>query len=198
MRKVALAGAVFLALSHTATEARQCYRRVVEPPLFTNIAEQVMVTPAHDVNQYVPAVTRLVAETVVVRPAETVTRVIPPQFGYQEETVEVSPAHREWRTRDEGGEIIGCWVNVPPRLARLARRVLIAPGARSGGDDPAGDHDAAPRRDRRAGACRRPRRARALCHARAAGSGLARRRAVAADRRLRAVSFMSSRDAGGS
>ncbi len=39
----------------------------------------------------------------------------------------MSPAHREWLTRVENGEAIGCWVNVPARYGRMTRRVMVAP-----------------------------------------------------------------------
>jgi hypothetical protein len=127
MRYLAIAGAGLFAWSSAGAEAHQCFRRVVEPPQFTFVTEDVMVTPARDIVEYVPAVTRPVVETVVVRPEQTVTRVIPAEYANQDETVEVSPAHREWLTRNENGEVIGCWVNVPPRLGRISRRVLVNP-----------------------------------------------------------------------
>lgn len=126
MRSLALAGAGLLALCAQA-QAHQCYRRIVEPPRYTMVEEQVRVSPARDVEEYVPAVTRQVEETVLVRSEETVTHIVPAQYGLRDEAVEVSPAHREWRVRDEGADVIGCWVNVPPRFARVAHRVLIAP-----------------------------------------------------------------------
>jgi hypothetical protein len=117
---------LLLALPATA-EARQCYRRVVEPPRYATVAEAVMISPAREIAETIPAVTREVEETVVVRPERSLTRVIPAEYGYEERTVEVAPAHREWRTRDEEGDVIGCWVNVPARFARLTRRVLVTP-----------------------------------------------------------------------
>jgi hypothetical protein len=127
MRYLAIAGAGLFAWSSAGAEAHQCYRRVVDPPQFTFVSENVMVTPARDVVEYVPAVTRPVAETVVVRPEQTVVRVIPAEYANQDETVEVSPAHREWLTRNENGEVIGCWVNVPARFGRVSHRVIVAP-----------------------------------------------------------------------
>jgi len=126
MRHLALAGALVLA-SAAGAQAHQCYRRVVEPPRYSTVEEQVLVSPAREVAEYVPAVTREVEETVLVRPERTVTRVIPAQYGYEAQTVEVAPAHREWQTRDENGDVIGCWVNVPARYARVERRVLVSP-----------------------------------------------------------------------
>jgi len=127
MRHAALAGAAILALSGAGAEAQQCYRRVVDPPRYSAVVERVLVAPAREARQYVPAQTRVVAQTVVVRPEQTVEHVVPPEFALRAETVEVSPAHREWRTRNEGGDVIGCWVHVPARFAQVARRVLVAP-----------------------------------------------------------------------
>jgi hypothetical protein len=127
MRNAALAGAAILAVSALSAEARQCYRRVVEPPRYSIVAERVLASPEREIAEYVPAVTRQVEETVIVRPERSVTRMSPAQYGFVAQTIEASPAHREWRTREEDGEVIGCWVNVPARFARIERRVLLSP-----------------------------------------------------------------------
>ena len=127
MRKLALAGAALVLTSAVSAQAHQCYRRVVEPPRYSTVEEQVMVAPEREVAEYVPAVTRTVEETVVVRPERTIAHYIPAEYALEEQTVEVAPAHREWRTRDEGGEVIGCWVNVPAQYGRVARRVMVSP-----------------------------------------------------------------------
>jgi hypothetical protein len=127
MRYLAIAGAGLLALSGAGAEAHQCYRRIVEPPQFDMVSDTVLVTPERDVAEYVPAVTRAVEETVIVRPEQSVARIIPAEYAYQDETVEVTPAHREWRTRNESGDVIGCWVNVPATFGRITHRVLVAP-----------------------------------------------------------------------
>ena len=127
MRYVALAGAAALALTCAEAEAQQCYRRVVDPPQYSTVVERVLVAPAREVREYAPAVTQLVPQTVVVRPEQTIERVVPAQYAIEAETVQVSPAHREWVTRDEDGDVIGCWVNVPARYAQVAHRVLVAP-----------------------------------------------------------------------
>ena len=121
---IGLAGLVSLG-SVVSAEAHQCYRRVADPAQYRTVAEQVLVSPEREVAEYVPAVTRQVEETVIVRPEQEVTRVIPAQYGYQDETVLVSPARREWRTRDEDGQLIGCWVTVPATYAHRATRVLV-------------------------------------------------------------------------
>ena len=121
-----VAGLVSLGAIASA-EAHQCYRRVVEPAQYRTVAEPVLVSPEREVAELVPAVTREVEETVVVRPATQVTHVIPATYGYQSETVLVSPAHREWRTRDENGDVIGCWVTLPPVYGRVTHRVVVEP-----------------------------------------------------------------------
>ena len=127
MRYLVLAGAIGLALSASQAEARQCYRRVVEPSRYSLVAEEVLVSPAREIAEYVPEVTREVEEVVVVRPEQTISHVIPAEYGVEAQTVEVAPPHREWRTRDENGDIIGCWVNVPARYAQIAHRVQVSP-----------------------------------------------------------------------
>jgi hypothetical protein len=127
MRYTALGLGLALTLPAAGAGAQQCYRRVVEPPQFSTVVERVLVAPARETQEYVPAVTREVARTVVVRPERSVAHVIPAEYVDRVETVETSPAHREWRTRDEGGDVIGCWVNVPARYAEVRRRVLASP-----------------------------------------------------------------------
>ncbi len=121
-----LAGAASLGAVASA-QAHQCYRRVVEPAQYRTVAEQVLISPEREVAEYVPAVTRQVEETVLVRPEQQVTRVIPAEYGYEDETVLVSPATREWRTREEDGQVIGCWVTVPPIYGRRTHRVVLRP-----------------------------------------------------------------------
>lgn len=127
MRYVALTGAAVFALTCAEAEAQQCYRRIIDPPQYSTVVERIMVAPAREAPEYVPAVTRVVAETVVVRPEQTVERVVPAQYTLRADVVEVSPAHREWRTRDEEGDVIGCWINVPARFAQVVRRVQVTP-----------------------------------------------------------------------
>ncbi|MGU3536976.1 hypothetical protein [Methylobacterium sp. A54F] len=103
----ALAGAALLS---TAAEAggcygAECYRHVSTPPVFDTVQEQVLV-----------------------RPPRTVYRTTPPVFDTVQERVMVSPGGRFWQTRrGPYGELIGCWVNTPPRFAVRARRVLVQP-----------------------------------------------------------------------
>ncbi|KQO54469.1 MULTISPECIES: hypothetical protein [unclassified Methylobacterium] len=108
----ALAGAL-LGTSILATSAQaggcggaECYRHVTTPPVYDTVSERVLV-----------------------RPARTVYRSIPPVFETVAEQVQLSPGGRVWQTRrDAYGQMIGCWVDVPPRFATRHRRILAQPG----------------------------------------------------------------------
>jgi hypothetical protein len=122
-----LAGLVLVATVASAQAGNECYRRVVSPPEYRTVAERVLVEPERQVAEIVPAVTQAVEQTVVVEPAHEVTEAIPAEYDLVEETVLVSPAQRVWQVSDQYGETVGCWVTVPPRYAREARRVLVRP-----------------------------------------------------------------------
>jgi hypothetical protein len=109
----------------SSAEARQCYRLSAEPAQYRTVEEQLLLSPAREVAEYAPAVTRQVEETVVVRPEQTLTRVIPAEYGLEQATVLVSPPRREWRTRNEDGQTIGCWVTVPAIYGPVTHRVIV-------------------------------------------------------------------------
>ena len=126
MRNIVFGLAALVSLGVAASaEAHQCYRLTAEPAQYRSVEEQVLVSPEREVAEYSPAVTRQVEETVVVRPEQTVTRIIPAEYGLEQEPVLVSPARREWRTRDEDGQTIGCWVTVPAIYGRVTHRVVV-------------------------------------------------------------------------
>jgi hypothetical protein len=82
-----------------------CYRYATTPPVYDTIHRNVLV-----------------------RPPRTVYRTIPPVYDTVEERVLVAPAGRFWQTsRGPGGELIGCWVETPPRFALRRRTVLVRP-----------------------------------------------------------------------
>ncbi len=82
-----------------------CYRYAVTPPVYAT--EQ---------------------ETVLVAPPRTVYRTVPPVYDTVAEEVMVAPAGRVWQTRPgPNGELIGCWVEVPPRFAVRRRTVVVRP-----------------------------------------------------------------------
>ncbi|GJE28946.1 hypothetical protein [Methylobacterium organophilum] len=81
----------------------ECYRRVTTPPVFDTVSEQ-----------------RLVA------PPRTVYRTVPPVYDTVSERVLVAPGGRRWETRyDAYGQLVGCWVTIPPQYAVRTRRVLV-------------------------------------------------------------------------
>jgi hypothetical protein len=83
----------------------ECYRYVNTPPVFDTVQENVLV-----------------------RPPRTVYRTVPPVYDTVSEKVMVSPGGRFWQTsRGPGGELVGCWVNTPPRFALRSRTVLVRP-----------------------------------------------------------------------
>ncbi|KQT93106.1 hypothetical protein ASG60_06800 [Methylobacterium sp. Leaf469] len=103
----AIAGAVLFAASAQAggCGGAECYRHVSTPPVYGAVSERVLV-----------------------RPAETVYRTIPPIYETVSERVVVSPGGRVWQTRrDPYGELVGCWVDVPPQYSVRHRRVLVQP-----------------------------------------------------------------------
>jgi hypothetical protein len=82
-----------------------CYRYAVTPPVYAT--EQ---------------------ETVLVAPPRTVYRTVPPVYETAAEEVMVAPGGRVWQTRPgPGGELIGCWIETPPRFAVRRRAVLVRP-----------------------------------------------------------------------
>jgi hypothetical protein len=104
----ALLGAAMFAPSAQAGACggAECYRHVTTPPVYDTVSERVLVRPARTVYRSIPAVYETVAEQ-----------------------VQVSPGGRVWQTRrDAYGELIGCWVEIPPRFAVRHRRILAQPG----------------------------------------------------------------------
>lgn len=82
-----------------------CYRHVTTPPVFDTVQENVLV-----------------------RPPRTVYRTTPPVYDTVSERVMVAPGGRVWQTsRGPGGELIGCWIDTPPRFAVRSRTVLVRP-----------------------------------------------------------------------
>jgi len=82
-----------------------CYRYAVTPPAYAT--EQ---------------------ETVLVNPPRTVYQTVPPVYDTVSEEVMVAPGRRIWQTRPgPRGELIGCWVETPPRYAVRRRTVVVRP-----------------------------------------------------------------------
>lgn len=83
----------------------ECYRYATTPPVFDTVQQNVLV-----------------------RPPRTVYRTVPPVYDTVEERVMVAPGGRVWQeSRGPGGELIGCWVETPPRFAIRRRTVVVRP-----------------------------------------------------------------------
>jgi hypothetical protein len=122
----ALSGSMGVAFAGGHCET--CYQKVVTPPVYRNVAEQVMVRPAQTIAHTTPAAFGTVHEKVLVRPAHTVAREIPGQLGTVAEHVLVAPARKEWQvSRDAHGREIGCWVKIPAQYAVQHKTVVIRP-----------------------------------------------------------------------
>jgi hypothetical protein len=124
--------AIVLGASIVAAQAgggcKTCYEKVVHPPTYRTVAEQVLVRPAQTVAHTTPAQYGTVHEKVMVRPAQTVARHIPAVMGSVAETVMVSPARKEWQvTVDAHGRKIGCWVKIPAQYATQHKTVIVRP-----------------------------------------------------------------------
>lgn len=107
MIRTLLASALLAGLSTPALAGGcgggDCYQRVVTPPVYDTVAEQVMVRPPHHYAATVPG-----------------------EFTTVSERVLVSPARRVWQvTHDAYGRTIGCWVTVPARYALHHRQVMV-------------------------------------------------------------------------
>ena len=106
-----------------------CYQKVVTPPSFATVAEQVVVRPGYAVARQTPATFSTVHEHVTIRPEHTVQRHIAPEYATVAETVQVSPGGKVWQvTRDHHGREVGCWVTVKPTFATRHKTVMVKPG----------------------------------------------------------------------
>jgi hypothetical protein len=114
------------AMAGANCQGGSCYRLVVTPPAYSEVAEQVLVRPAQRLARYIPAEYGSVSETVTVRPAQTFSRHIPAVYGTTAETVMVAPARKVWQISiDAHGQKVGCWVTVPAQYATRHRQVVI-------------------------------------------------------------------------
>lgn len=107
-----------------------CYRKVVTPPVYSEVSETVMVRPPHAYFRHIPAEYGTVREKVLLRPEQTVAHRVPAELRQVAETVLVAPASRQWQvSRDAWGREIGCWVKVPARYATEYRTVVVRPAS---------------------------------------------------------------------
>lgn len=86
-------------------ECRNCYREVVEPPVYQTSVEPVLV-----------------------RGPRTGAYVIPARYATVREQVEIEPARQVWQVSvDQWGRRVGCWVTLPARTEWRNRRVVSHP-----------------------------------------------------------------------
>ena len=129
--RLAAGAAALLGLSGVASAAEgcapgaECYRKVVQGPVYGVAAVPVLVRPGRTVAHTVPARFATMPHEVTRRPAHTVARVTPAEYSTVAETVLIAPAHRKWSvTVDAHGREVGCWVTVPARTAIRHRTVM--------------------------------------------------------------------------
>ncbi len=104
-----------------------CYRKVVIPPVYRTITEQVMVAPASCAQYRTPPAYGVTAREVVVQPATQVVHSKRAVYGSVQETRMVRPARTRWtRQRCDGAEY-RCAVTTPAKYRTRTKRVLIAP-----------------------------------------------------------------------
>ena len=134
-----------------------CYTRILIPPAYKTVTEQVLVEEASSRIETVPAEYDWVEERVMVRPASTKLEIVPAQFSqvqervmvtppitnllevpaqydWVEEQVLVAPARTEWRPgRGPIEKIDGdtgnilCLVEIPAEYRTVRKRVMVTP-----------------------------------------------------------------------
>ncbi|HQF39668.1 MAG TPA: peptidoglycan-binding domain-containing protein [Opitutaceae bacterium] len=135
----------------------ECYARVILPPVYDTVTEQVLdkeasqeieiipaeyeeveervvVKEATERLEIIPAVYRTETEQVLVRPASTKRLSVPPVYRTVSETVMVKPAHTEWKKgKDPLQQLEGatgeimCLVTVPAEYETVEKQVLVEP-----------------------------------------------------------------------
>jgi hypothetical protein len=104
----------------------QCFEKVVTPPSYGVVAEQVMVTPARILAHRTPAQFAVVPNPRTIVPEHVVARYVPAQYAVTTEDVVVAPARKRWVVkREPDGREIGCWEEVAARVVTRQRRVLV-------------------------------------------------------------------------
>lgn len=108
----------------------ECYEKVVTPPVYGSVAEEVMVAPPRTVSRVIPGEFATVPQFVTIRPEHTVARHAPAEYATVSEKVLVSPGGKRWVVRrDHHGREIGCWEYEPPRYAVRHRTVVVRPAS---------------------------------------------------------------------
>lgn len=137
----------------------ECYARVILPPVYETVTEQVvekeagqlvevipavleeveqrvLVKEASERLEVVPAAYKTVTERVLVKPATTKLVEIPAEYKTVSEQVMVKPAHSVWKKGSEAFQKVDgatgeimCLVEVPAEFKTVERQVLVAPAS---------------------------------------------------------------------
>ena len=114
----------------------ECYARVFVAPRCETVTEQVLVRPASERVEQIPAKYETVDERVMVKPASKKVEEIPAEYKTVEEQVLVEPAHTEWREgrgavekMDLATGKIMCLVEVPAKFKTVQKQVLVKPAS---------------------------------------------------------------------
>ena len=126
-------GGVHAALPANAA-AGACYARINEPAVLASVTEKVLVKPATERVEVVPARYATINETVLVEPATTRVVNTPSYSEWIEDPVLVEPARKEWRTSDcsavgavrNGTGECACLITTPGRWETRRRLVTVA------------------------------------------------------------------------
>jgi len=115
-------------------KAGECYARVFVAPRCETVQEQVLVRPASERVETIPAKYETFEERVMVKPASTRIEQVPAEYKTVEEKVLVEPAHTEWREgrgavekMDPATGKIMCLVEIPAKYKTAQKQVLVKP-----------------------------------------------------------------------
>jgi hypothetical protein len=112
----------------------ECYARVFVAPRCETVTEQVLVRPASERVEQIPAKYETVQERVMVKPASKEIEKVPAEYKTVDEQVLVEPAHTEWREgrgavekMDSATGKIMCLVEIPAKYKTVQKQVLVKP-----------------------------------------------------------------------
>ena len=112
----------------------QCFHEHRTSPMYSTVAEEVLVQEAYDVIETIPAQFRTVEKTVVTKQASSKLVEVPATYKTVEEKILVKPATTVWkkgtgpiqRIDSATGEIM-CLVEVPAEYKTIQKRVIDQP-----------------------------------------------------------------------
>jgi hypothetical protein len=108
-----------------------CYAKPAQPAEYALAGRKIMIRPAWTETRVEPALYEERTERVLVSPARSVWVASDPVFRTVKERVVVRAAYRRWRTVvDAGGNAMRYEIIVPAEYAEVERRVLVSDGGR--------------------------------------------------------------------